>query len=270
MGVLAALGLAACQGVTNLERIGDRAVGSANLVEAIDAYRQASSRGEGRVLAKLGNASLRAGRLQEAADAFLRVGRDDPSRRAEAADGLEAVARAAERAGDTASLRRAVIALAEVAPGRPAGRYVLSLELRGALSAADREVLGPQALAAAPDQDAADSLLVRIARDRADAGDCEGAAGLSRAVALRTALRSRAEAAWAAFAACAERVGRMKAEAGHPAEALAWLEGAIAVDSSSAAGIAAMGTLASALEALGDSTGAAIIRAVRDRKTGGQ
>ena len=269
--MLAALVLAACQGTTNLERLGDQAVGGARLDEAIDAYRQVAARGgDGRVLAKLGSASLRAGRLGDAADAFLRLGRDDPSRRAEAADGLEAVAKAAERAADTSALRRAVMALAEVAPGRPSGRYVLALEQRRALTAAEREVLGPAALAAAPDQDAADSLLMRIARERADARDCEMAAGLFRAVALRSALRERARAAWNGFAACAERVGLAKVDARQPAEALAWLEGAIAVDSASAQGIAAMGAMADALDALGDSTGATIIRAVRDRNRAAQ
>lgn len=265
-GAVAALLLAACQGTTNLERLGDQAVGGARLDEAVEAYRQVAVRGsDGRVLAKLGSASLRAGHLGDAADAYLRLGRDDPSRRSEAADGLDAVARAAERASDTAALRRAVMALAEVAPERPAGRYVLALEQRRALTVQEREVLGPAALAAAPDQDAADSLLVRLARDQASAGRCEVAAGLFRAVALRSAHRDRAAAAWKEFAACAERVGRTRVDAGQPAEALAWLEGAIAVDSSSATGLAAMEALADALESLGDSTGATIIRAVRER-----
>lgn len=269
-GILAALLVAACQGTTNLERLGDQAVGGARLDEAIEAYRQVAERGsDGRVLAKLGSASLRAGRLGDASDAFLKLGRDDPSRRAEAADGLDAVARAAERGGDTAALRRAVLGLAEVAPGRPAGRYVLALDQRRALTAQEREVLGPAALAAVPDQDAADSLLVRIARDQVAAGHCDQAAGLFRAVALRSANRERSAAAWRDFAACAERLGRSRVDAGQPAEALVWLEGAIAVDSASATGIAAMDALADALDALGDSTGATIIRAVRERKQAG-
>lgn len=268
--VLAVVVLAACQGTTNLERLGDQAVGGARMDEAVEAYTQVAARdGGGRVLDKLGSAALRAGRLGEAADAYLKLGRQDVSRRGEAADGLEAVARSAERAGDTASLRRAVVALAEVGPGRPAGRWVLALEQRGALTAAEREMLGPAAIAAAPDEDAADSLLVRLAQDRAVAGDCEQAAGLYRAVALRSSLRERSRAAWVAYATCAERVGRTRVDAGQPAEALTWLEGAVAVDSASETGIAAMGALADALDALGDSTGATIIRAVRERKRAG-
>lgn len=258
--------LAGCQGTTNLERQGDQAVGAARLGDAVTAYRQVAERdGGGRVLDKLGSAALRDGQLAQAVDAFLRLGRADAPRRGEAADGLEAVARAAERIGDTASLRRAVVALAEVSPGRPAGRWVLALEQRGALTAADREVLGPAALAAAPDADAADSLMMRLARDQADAGNCEAAAGLYRAVALRTSLRDRARRAWAAFATCAERVGRGQVDAGKPADALPWLQAAVAADSISPAGIAALGALADAVESLGDTTGATIMRAVRDR-----
>lgn len=264
--VTIALLVTGCQGTANLERQGDQAVGDSRLGEAVAAYRQVAARdGGGRVLDKLGSAALRSGQLAEAVDAFLRLGRTDAPRRGEAADGLEAVARAAERSGDTASLRRAVIALAEVSPGRPAGRWVLALEQRGALTAADRDVLGPAALAAAPDADAADSLLLRLARDQADAGDCEAAAGLYRAVALRTSLRDRSRRAWAAFATCAERIGREQVDAGKPADALPWLQAAVAADSGSPAGIAALGALADAVEALGDTTGATIMRAVRDR-----
>ena len=73
-------------------------------------------------------------------------GGEDPSRRDEAADGLEMVARAADRAGDTTALRAGDRGPARTwRPSRPVGRYVLALEARGALAPADRLELTPAA-----------------------------------------------------------------------------------------------------------------------------
>ena len=53
-----------------------------------------------RVWAKLGAAALHAGELRESAEAYLRLAQEDPTRAEEAAEGLDGVARAAERAGN--------------------------------------------------------------------------------------------------------------------------------------------------------------------------
>lgn len=262
-----ALLLLGCGGPTNLERQADGDLADGRVDAAVAAYQRMAERSpDGRVLAKLGSAALRGGKLGIAVDAFARLGREDASRRAEAADGLDAAARAADRLGDTLALRRAVIALADVAPNRPAGRYVLALEQRNVLTPGERALLAPSALAAAPDAETSDSLLMRYATDRVAAGDCELAAGLFRAVARRSAVRERVAAARSGQAACALTVGRLRLEARQPAEALPWLEEAIAIDSASRNGLAAMEALARALRALGDSDGAAIIDGVRARK----
>ncbi len=262
-----ALLLLGCGGPTNLERQADGDLADGRGDAAVAAYQRMAERSpDGRVLAKLGSAALRGGKLGIAVDAFARLGREDASRRAEAADGLDAAARAADRLGDTLALRRAVIALADVAPNRPAGRYVLALEQRNVLTPGERALLAPSALAAAPDAETSDSLLMRYATDRVAAGDCELAAGLFRAVARRSAVRERVAAARSGQAACALTVGRLRLEARQPAEALPWLEEAIAIDSASRNGLAAMEALARALRALGDSDGAAVIDGVRARK----
>ena len=262
-----ALLLLGCGGPTNLERQADGDLADGRVDAAVAAYQRMAERSpDGRVLAKLGSAALRGGKLGIAVDAFARLGREDASRRAEAADGLDAAARAADRLGDTLALRRAVIALADVAPNRPAGRYVLALEQRNVLTPGERALLAPSALAAAPDAETSDSLLMRYATDRVAAGDCELAAGLFRAVARRSAVRERVAAARSGQAACALTVGRLRLEARQPAEALPWLEEAIAIDSASRNGLAAMEALARALRALGDSDGAAVIDGVRARK----
>ena len=92
-----ALLLLGCGGPTNLERQADGDLADGRVDAAVAAYQRMAERSpDGRVLAKLGSAALRGGKLGIAVDAFARLGREDPSRRAEAADGLDAAARAAE------------------------------------------------------------------------------------------------------------------------------------------------------------------------------
>lgn len=256
----------ACSGPTSLERRGDTDAGEGRWTEAFASYREAASKESGgRVLSKLGSAALRVDNLPEAAAAFARMGREDPSRRDEAADGLEAVARAADRAGDTTALRLAIDGLRDVAPGRPVGRYVLVLEARGALSPADRLELTPAAVAAAPDGDTADSLLLQYAALLRSANECGQASHVYQAVAMRSTLRDRAASARRAQQECSLLVGQARLEAGAPADALPWLEEAIKADSTSPSGVTALGAMARALTALGDTVGGTLVQAVADR-----
>lgn len=88
----------ACSAPSSVERQADAEVSAGRWAEAVAGYRQAAAgQADGRVVAKLGSAELHAGHLREAAAAYTRLGREDPSRQDEAADGLEVVARAAER-----------------------------------------------------------------------------------------------------------------------------------------------------------------------------
>lgn len=266
VGLLVLTITSACRGSTSVERRADLEVADARWSEALASYRTAAERQpDGRVLNKLGNAALRVGNLREAVAAFGRMGREDPSRRNEAADGMDMVARAADRAGDTTALRMAVEGLRDVAPGRPVGRYVLALESRGALTPAVRLELTPAALAAAPDADTADSLLLQYAAILRDASDCEHAAHIYQAVAMRSTLRERAVAAGQAGQDCALRVGQARIEAGAPADALVWLDEAIKADSASRRGVTALEAMATALTALGDTVGGTLVQSVADR-----
>ena len=256
----------ACSAPSNAERQADAEVGAGRWAEAVAGYRQAAAGdADGRVVAKLGSAELHTGHLREAAAAYARLGREDPSRQDEAADGLELVARAAERGGDTTALRIAMQGIRDVAPGRPVGRYVLMLEARGALDAGDRMELTPDAVAAAPDGDTADSLLMTYASGLQAAGDCEHAAGVYGAVAARSTLRNRIAAARHAQQDCALAVAEARLSAQAPADALPWLETAIRADSSSRSGVRALEAMASALTALGDTVGGTLVQAVADR-----
>lgn len=256
----------ACGGSTSVERRADGEVAEGRWNEAFASYRTAVERqADGRVLGKLGVAALRVGKLPDAAAAFARMGSEDPSRVEEAADGLDLVARAADRAGDTTALRIAIDGLRDVAPNRPVGRFVLALEARGALTPADRLELTPAAVGAAPDGDTADSLLLQYAGLLRDGNDCEHAARIYQAVAMRSTLRERVKVAGRDGQECALQVGKARLEAGAPADALAWLEEAIKADSGSKSGVAALESMATALTALGDTVGGTLVQAVAER-----
>jgi len=256
----------ACGGSTSLERRADSEVAEGRWNEAFASYRTAVERQpDGRVLGKLGAAALRVGKLPDAAGAFARMGSEDPSRHEEAADGLELVARAADRAGDTTALRLAIDGMRTVAPSRPVGRFVLALEARGALSPGDRVDLTPAAVGAAPDGDTADSLLLQYATLLRAGNDCEHASRVYQAVAMRSTLRERAATAGRAEQDCALLVGKARLEAGAPGDALAWLEEAITADSASQSGVTALEAMATALTALGDTVGGTLVQAVAER-----
>ena len=266
VALLAASITLACGGSTSVERRADGEVAEGRWHEAFASYRSAVERQpEGRVLGKLGVAALRVGKLNDAAAAFARMGSEDPSRQEEAADGLELVARSAERAGDTTALRVAIDGLRDVAPNRPVGRFVLALETRGALSAPDRVELTAAAVGAAPDGDTADSLLLQYAAVLRDANDCERASRIYQAVAMRSTLKARATAARHAEQDCALLVGKTRLETGAPADALVWLEQAIKADSASRSGVTALEAMATALTALGDTVGGTLVQAVAER-----
>src|SRR5207253_11349015 len=108
--------LAAGCGAGDHERLGDRAYGQARFPEALAEYR-AVLRGRHRagVWAKVGAAALHAGEVRESAEAYRRLADQDLTRAAEAAEGLEGVARAAERAGNTDVLREVVIDMQAIA-----------------------------------------------------------------------------------------------------------------------------------------------------------
>lgn len=219
------------------ERRGDQAYADARYVEALNEYRAALAKDpDARIYAKSGAAALHTGALEVASDAYLRLAAEDPTRAAEAAEGLEAVARAAERASDHKQLESAVIGLGMIAPNRSIGRYALAVLRQPRADANDLVAVIPAAIAVAPDAETVDSLLWVYASALRETSGCDQALPLFQAAARRTRnplLRSRAEDG---VAACSLAVGLRAQAAGKNEDAVLWFAVAIRIDSNTAAG----------------------------------
>lgn len=251
--------VAACGGAGGPELAGDRAYGAARYEEALVAYRKAADdNAPGRVWAKVGAAALHAGELRVSADAWRRLAADDPTRVDEAADGLEAVAREADRRGDAAALQDAVLGLRAAAPERPLGRHALALARRVSLTDGPALALLPAAMAAAPDAATVDSLLATYAAALQASAGCEQAAPAYRAALRRTrssVVRTRASGG---LATCALNLGLVALDDGRAADAERWLVQAVRVDSVSWVGRRALIALGDARVGQGDILAAAI------------
>jgi len=261
MRIVLALGIlaAGCRGAGGPELAGDRAYGAARYDEALAAYRHAAGKtGPGRVWAKLAAAALHTGDLRLSADAWRRVAADDPTRLEEAADGLEAVAREADRRGDTAALHDAVLALRTAAPERALGRHALALARREALAGGDALAILPAAMAAAPDAGTVDSLLGAYASALQASAGCEQAAPAYRATLRRTRSSVVRAGAGGGLATCALSLGLVALGGGRAAEAERWLVQAVRVDSVSWVGRRALIALGDARVGQGDILAAAI------------
>ncbi|HEX2249604.1 MAG TPA: tetratricopeptide repeat protein [Gemmatimonadales bacterium] len=250
--------LQSCGRVGDHERRGDEAYGQGRFTEALGEYRIALANDlEPRLLAKVGAASLRTGNLEVAADAYLRLAAEDPTRAEEAAEGLDAVARAADRTGDGKRLEAAVIGLGMIAPNRAIGRYALSVIRRPGAEATDLVSVLPAAIATAPDAETVDSLLTVYGAALHETSGCDQALPLYQSVVRRTksmALRQRAEDG---VAACSVVLGLRAEAGGRPAEAELWFSAAIQVDSATAVGRRALVGYGDALLRLGDTAAAA-------------
>jgi len=90
--------LTGCGQTGDHERRGDDAYGGGNYSLALSEYRAAVAQDpDARIWAKVGAAAMRTGSLEDASNAYLKLAAEDPTRAEEAAEGLEAVARAAGR-----------------------------------------------------------------------------------------------------------------------------------------------------------------------------
>lgn len=256
----AALACAACGGgAADAERLGDEAYGRGQYAQALEQYRSlAGDEAAPRVWAKAGAAALHTGELDEAADAYLHLAGEDPGRVQEAAEGLEAVARAAEQADREQSLQRAVIGLQTVAPDRVPGRYALRLAQQEGAEPSELVTLLPRAVAAAPDQSTADSLLALHARLLQQTSGCGQAMFQYRAV-IRRAQDStvRADARRGA-SDCALALGRRALTSGRDDDAALWFAEAARMDSTSATGRQALFAYGDTRLAQGDTLAAAL------------
>jgi tetratricopeptide (TPR) repeat protein len=227
----------ACGKAGDDERRGDQAYAQSQYVEALNQYRAALAKDpDARLYAKTGAAALHTGALEVASNAYLRLAAEDPTRAAEAAEGLEAVARAAERASDHKQLESAVIGLGMIAPNRSIGRYALAVIRQPRADANDLVSVIPAAIAVAPDAETVDSLLWVYGSALRETSGCDQALPLFQAAARRTGnpmLRSRAEDG---VAACSLAVGLRAAAAGKNEDAALWFAAAIRIDSNTAVG----------------------------------
>jgi tetratricopeptide (TPR) repeat protein len=254
-----ALILTACGGVSDHERLGDEAYGQGRFNQALGEYRAALARdADARLWAKAGAAALRAGNLETAADAYLRLAAEDPTRLEEAAEGLEAVARAADRSGDGKRLESAVIGLGMIAPNRTVGRYALAVVRRAGAEPNDLVTVLPSAIAAAPDAETVDSLLAVYGAALRETSGCEQALPVFQATIRRSrvpGLRTRAEDG---IAGCSLVLG-LRAEAeGKPDDAALWFAAAIRVDSATPVGRRALVGYGDAQLRMGDTLSGAL------------
>jgi tetratricopeptide (TPR) repeat protein len=260
--------LGGCRQVGDHERRGDQAYGEGRYPEALSEYRTAvATDPDARLWAKTGAAALRTGNLEVAGDAYLRLAAEDPTRAEEAAEGLESVARAADRSGDGKRLESALVGLGMIAPNRSIARYVLAVVRRPGADANDLVPVLPAAIAAAPDAETVDSLLAVYAAALRETSGCDQALPLFQATLRRTRaplLRGRAEDG---VAACSLVMGLRAEAAGRPEDAVLWFGAAIRVDSSTAVGRRALVGYGDAQTRLGDTLagGAAYEAVAEDR-----
>jgi tetratricopeptide (TPR) repeat protein len=250
--------LAGC-GRGDQERQGDQSYGEGRYNQALTQYRAALAKDpDARLWAKAGAAALRTGNLAVASDAYLRLAAEDPSRAAEAAEGLDAVARAADRAGDGKRLEAAVVGLGMIAPNRSIGRYALQLVRRPGADPNDLVAVLPGAIAAAPDAETVDSLLTVYAAALRETSGCDQGLPIFQATLRRTrvaALRTRAEDG---VAGCSLALG-LRAEAqGEHGDAALWFAAAIRVDSGTPVGRRALVGYGDARLRLGDTIAGAL------------
>ena len=257
------LALAAASGcafaAADHERLGDRAYREGRYAQAMAEYRAAQkSGGRARVWAKVGSAALHQRDLGAAIEAFTELEAADNSRSAEAAAGLERVARLAERTGDieTVHLAAAVRSLRVVAPGRPLGRFAMAPG--SGLPATEALGVLPAALASASDARTVDSLLLALGAAQLVTTDCEGASRTLKTVLRRTRDNGIRKSAASSMGVCALRLGLDALSTQQPEAAERWFEEAVTAAGASPPGWRASVGLGDARLAQGDVLGAAL------------
>ena len=250
--------VAACGQGQGQERDADDLYLQGQFAAALPVYQElAEARDNGRLWGKTAAAALHAGALDSAAAAFLALAEADPTRRAEAGDGLAEVARAAERSGRMGTLAVAMAGLARVAPERPVANYAYALVRRGTLKPASLARMLPLAMAGAPDASTFDSLLLQYGALMAD-HDCADAAYAYRAVVRRSVHAGMRDSAGTGYATCALRLGLAALDSNRIIEADRWFGRASRADANGWTGRRALLGLGDARLKQGDPIAAAI------------
>ena len=197
----------ACGGSGQQERNADELYLSGRYADALPIYAGlAESHETARLWAKTAATALRAGQLDSAANAFLALASADPTRHAEASDGLAEVARQALRSRSMGALAAAVTGLERIAPEWPVTSYAYALVQGGTLKPASRARMLPLALAGAPDAGTFDSLLLQYGA-LMSGSQCAEAAYAFRAVMRRSTDAGMRDSAGTGYATCALRLG---------------------------------------------------------------
>jgi tetratricopeptide (TPR) repeat protein len=250
--------VAACGGAGDHERLGDEAYSQGQYSEALAQYTSVlGAKPDARVWAKAGAAALHGGELDKATDAYLRLAADDPTRAPEAAEGLEAVVRTAERNGDGKQLQRALSGLQAIAPDRITGRYAVLLASRPGLDNPELVALLPGAIAAA-EPTVVDSLLTIYGSALQATAGCGQALLQFRAVLRRSGDSTVRIRARTGVAQCAYALGERADSQGKQLDAALWFAEAARADSVSPVGRRANLRAAEARLAQGDTIGAAL------------
>lgn len=240
------------------ERLGDQAFREGRWAKALGEYQTAQRSGvKTRVWAKAGAAALKAEDFAAAVDAYTELARQDPTRSAEAAVGLERVARGAERRSGSASVARAVLALRGIAPGRPLGRLALAT-LAAAGEPSDAIGILPAALATAGSARGVDSLLLRLADAQRATVACDGAARSYRTLLRRTEDGRLRTAARSGLADCALLLGQDALGVSDGPGAEQWFDLVLGYETESLRGYRARIGLGDARILQGDALGAAV------------
>jgi tetratricopeptide (TPR) repeat protein len=248
-----------CGGAGDHERLGDEAYGETRYAEALAQYTSVlGSDPDVGVWTKVGAAALHAGEFQQASDAYLRLAAEDPARAQEAAEGLETVARAADRRADAGSLQRALGGLQAIAPERLTGRYAVLRATRPGAESAELVALLPGAIAAATESSTVDSLLTLYGFALEATAGCGQALLQFRAVLRRSTDSTVRARARSGVAECAFALGERAVSQGNSLEAALWFAEAARADSLSPVGRRASLGAAEARLAQGDTIGAAI------------
>jgi tetratricopeptide (TPR) repeat protein len=233
----AALVLAACGGAGDHEQTGDLAYGEGRFADALAEYRSVLGRkADARLWAKAAAAALHAGDLRQAAGGYLRLAGDDPTRTREAAEGLESVARAAERAGNAGALRDAVVGLEAIAPDQVMGRYAILLAREAGSDKAALVAVLPSAIASATESGVVDSLLTVYGAALKESAGCSQALLPFRTVLRRSPDSLVAARARAGVAECALALGQRAQGAGNVRDAALWFAESARMDSTSVTG----------------------------------
>jgi len=234
--VLWLLGLTACAGGADHERLGDAAYAKGVYPDALSEFRaDALSNPSARVWAKVGLTALHTQSYREAAEAYHRLAKEDPSRVFEAVIGLGLTARGAERVNDAAALREAMVSLRALAPDHVSPREALGLVRGGKLSPAEAIQMYPSALAAAPDAGTVDGLLSDYGTALKATTDCEEAVRSYRAARRRSHDAKVRSSAGAGLADCGLQLGLEALSLNKADVAITWFREATSADSTSIA-----------------------------------